>query len=39
MWGRGKMYGKKLDRSYGAKGPAGTADTRTVGGPHKKKIE
>ena len=33
------MYGKKPHRRHGGKGPASTADTRTVGGPHKKKIE
>ena len=31
------MYGKKPHRRHGGKGPASTADTRTVGGPHKKK--
>ena len=31
------MYGKKPHRGYGGKGPASTADTRAVGGPHRKK--
>ena len=33
------IYGKKPHRRHGAKGPASTADTRAVGGPHRKKIE